>query len=767
MSELQLVSLESLWRTFQLRCQNEPDLSITTFAAEHPDSQPEILKLFPMMKDLSEFAKDPLGHPENIGHYQVVRQIGIGGMGIVYEATSESLRERVAIKVVEASFLRGRSADRLEQEARLVATLHHSNIVPVYEFGDHENNRYYTMRFIDGPNLSEVLHHDPDDPEDELSTKERRAMEIAATLTEDWALQVSMIRQAASAIGYAHEQGILHRDVKPANMLIDDSMKLWVTDFGLAKLRADEKRMTVRSKVMGTPRYMAPEQIRGEADERSDIFGLGLALYEMVLLRKSGENGRHPIWKGGLRPPSEFNPNVPNRLERIILKAVSLDPQARHGSAKELINDLDAFTNSLGSDNSTSDRRVDIVTDSATTTLYDEDQSSSGKTFVATLIAMSLLAIAGWKYFVQNETPGPLLDKSTPTIASSRSRDNPAPEVNSATKPASIKSFSHTNKPNQPPSFAPHMFVADGNTILLDETAASYPTALEIDDDQDSTFNGLHLSITGGADKDLFAMTPVGVFAFVQPIEAARPVDANGDGIYEIEVTASDQCQAYFAQLQRSESGTYRLLQCKLSPGANLQMQTLADDIVIASGLIDIATADGSTFLHLHKDDVGSASLYQSTLTDDEPFATRLLSDDCGIDRSAVGFSTIDGRTFVIAQPDHTSTQQVSLLEATMNTDGVFTTTMSNPTSYLPLRSRGLSWLDGERFQHLRTNATDTVEFCFSFRTDARLVHMPLASEVSQFDNSSIGQAAWVTRGANSNTTIRSIKIQVVADVAN
>lgn len=777
MSNLQLNNLEALWRQYQLLLHEDSDLSVTDFASKHPEFESEILKLFPMMKDLAEYAKDPIGTPEKIGNYKIIRQIGIGGMGVVYEASSESLHERIAIKVVEQSLLASNARNRLEREAKVAATLHHSNIVPVYEFGQIDNNHFYTMQFIDGPNLSEVLHQDSCDFENELSANERRAREIAKRLAENWNLQLETIGQVASALEYAHAKGVLHRDVKPANLLVDESLKIWVTDFGLAKLRADDQRLTVQSKVMGTPRYMAPEQIRGEADERSDIFGLGLTLYEMLLLRKKGQNCRQPIWKGGLQPPSDYNPAIPMILDRIVMKAVSLDPETRYQTVSKFIEDLEQARDELSSYQPRPDmREAEAYKDSwiEPSNRFAEIETSTKPEFkkrlafsavtIGCFFIVGLLALP-WLLEGHQTRTEPVLEN--PGELSDQQKSNIGLLTGVASDNSVSKHAESTDKligNNRPPSFAEHMFEADGATIRVVDSKTSFPTALEINDDQHRVFDGLYCSISSGADRELFVMTPPGIFAFSRPISASQPIDANRDNIYELEVSVSDNTQAYFVRLRQKEDDSYYLVRDTLTGGSKFDSKIICENLRLPPGIMDIATADGKTFFHIHRNQDDTVALFKSQITADQTLKTERLSSNCGLSSNVIGFATIDGRSFKWLRPERG--QKVSLYTGSLLNSGTFEANVSLEKSFLKPHLSGFSWLDDNRFQHLQKTQEQNDQFYFSFLKSNRFIQMPLSdgSEYADDKQPSLGFAAWVDRKEDSNTTYRTLRIKVDAD---
>ncbi len=258
---------------------------------------------------------------EQLGDFRIVREIGRGGMGIIYEAEQITLKRRVALKVLSsATSESAKQLERFQREAEAVARLHHTNIVPVFGSGSQDGVHYFAMQLIDGHPLSQL-------PELSFTEIGRLGM------------------QAASALAYAHGHGVLHRDVKPSNLLLDRSGEVWVTDFGLAKL-TDVGELTQTGDIMGTLKYMAPEQLEGRADERTDIYSLGLTLYELATRQPAFDISKslaNRIRNHEFAAPRKINAQIPRDLETIILKATASEPRHRYASAGELADDLRCF----------------------------------------------------------------------------------------------------------------------------------------------------------------------------------------------------------------------------------------------------------------------------------------------------------------------------------------------------------------------------------------------------------------------------------------
>jgi serine/threonine-protein kinase len=410
--------VERLAEEFLQRHRRGEHPSVSEYVDRYPEGADEIRGLFPalvMMERLKPAPADVTGSfigdarsqpsrvPERLGDFRILREVGRGGMGIVFEAEQESLGRHVALKVLPAhALLNPRHLQRFLREARSAARLHHTNIVPVFGVGEGDGLHYYVMQFIAGSGLHEVIAElrrlkSAGRPTAEVCTSPvptRSVREVAqglltgrfgatpgdvttdaglshgqpaagppASVTRDFPAHSAILSgsgrnfakavarvglQVAQSLAYAHGQGVLHRDIKPSNLLLDVQGAVWVTDFGLAKAMADTDGLTQEGDVLGTLRYMAPERFRGQSDARSDLYALGLTLYELLTLRPAFDQEDrdrliHQVTTDVPPRPRALNPEIPRDLETIILKATEHDPARRYQDAEELADELERF----------------------------------------------------------------------------------------------------------------------------------------------------------------------------------------------------------------------------------------------------------------------------------------------------------------------------------------------------------------------------------------------------------------------------------------
>jgi serine/threonine protein kinase/WD40 repeat protein/Flp pilus assembly protein TadD len=400
--------LGAVMESFLARFRRGERPSLTELAVLQPDLAAQIQELVPALVELEQlavltgsagpasarasFVVDDGPCPERLGDYRILGLIGQGGMGVVYEAEHESLKCRVALKVVRSPFRADpKYLQRFHSEARLAAGLHHSNIVSVFDYGEQDGVCYYAMQFIAGQPLDKILAEvralrsgslakaprnrsdapapPPADVSTELIAQDPYVQVMAAlpdpgsSVTPRPFLDPSSLAasayvryhrevarigaQVADALEHAHRRGVLHRDIKPANLLLDALGNVWVTDFGLAKA-AEAEALTQSRDLVGTLRYMAPERFRGTSDRASDIYALGATLYEFLTLRPAFAGTDHVRLMASICDtppvsPRTLDPRVPRDLETIVLKALAKDPKDRFPSAGELASELRRF----------------------------------------------------------------------------------------------------------------------------------------------------------------------------------------------------------------------------------------------------------------------------------------------------------------------------------------------------------------------------------------------------------------------------------------
>jgi len=283
----------------------------------NPTAAPQIKKVPRLKKTVANF-----------GDYELLDEIGRGGQGVVYRARQKSLNRTVALKVIGLGHWATEAhLKRFRREAEAAASLDHSGIVPIYEVGEHDGSCYFSMKFVEGGQLDQLVKREP--------MPIRRAVELIA--------------KVARTVHYAHEHRILHRDIKPGNILLDQKGEPHLTDFGLARLVETESTVTRTLEVLGTPSYMAPEQATGnnaQLTAATDVYALGAVFYQLLT--------GHPPFAGGTtyetikllldtepRQPRLWNSKIERDLSTICLKSLEKDPKRRYSSALALAEDLE------------------------------------------------------------------------------------------------------------------------------------------------------------------------------------------------------------------------------------------------------------------------------------------------------------------------------------------------------------------------------------------------------------------------------------------
>jgi serine/threonine protein kinase/WD40 repeat protein len=398
--------LERLAEEFVERHRRGDRPALSEYADRHPDLAADIRDLFPALVKLERlkpvagdltggFAPEPGpggGHaPERLGDYRILREVGHGGMGVVYEAEQESLGRHVALKVLPRQALfRSTYLERFRREAKAAAKLHHTNIVPVFGVGEADGVHFYAMQYIAGEGLDKVLcdlrqlrglagapaaaplpsgasmahglltgrfaapaaapaEGAPAGPGPPTAGGAHGFSTLSASGPEvHYYRGVARVAvQVADALAYAHRQGVLHRDIKPSNLLLDQQGTVWVTDFGLAKAEGADD-LTHTGDIVGTVRYMAPERFDGRSLPQSDLYALGVTLYELLTLRPAFDDANHArlvekLLREAPTPPRKLDPHIPRDLETVVLKCLAKDPAERYASAEALAEDVRRF----------------------------------------------------------------------------------------------------------------------------------------------------------------------------------------------------------------------------------------------------------------------------------------------------------------------------------------------------------------------------------------------------------------------------------------
>lgn len=383
--------------TNRLRAGEHP--AIAEYQDQYPKFRDEIEDLLASVAMIEQLKSDPTNSPsksrsldevsglDRIGPYKIKGEIGRGGMGVVFEAVHESLGKRVAIKVMPTPLINSKNfVERFKREAQSAARLHHTNIVSVFGVGEGEGYHYYVMDLIDGQTLGAVINGiNASDPistridryetrldlsgnltlalnastplEESTATSHGQTATDSSTANSQtrptkkanhyrWAARIAA--DISDAVAFAHDADLLHRDIKPSNIILDQKGQVWITDFGLAKDTRSEINLTKTGDVIGTPQYLSPESLEGKYDCRSEVYCIGLTLYELATLQPAFNNGTtaeviRAIATSSPPSPRKISPDIPIDLSTIIEKSISKNAEERYPTVKDLQRDLIAF----------------------------------------------------------------------------------------------------------------------------------------------------------------------------------------------------------------------------------------------------------------------------------------------------------------------------------------------------------------------------------------------------------------------------------------
>lgn len=338
--------------------------SVEEYAARFPDLADEIRTLFPAASAVERLKAQRGGGtdescrppPSQVGDCRLLREIGRGGMGVVYEAEQVSLGRRVAVKVLLGHLLAdGAHVARFEREARTAAGLHHPNIVSVYGVGEQDGLHYFVMERVEGVSLDRVLQHLARHDGSARTAEASADAALAAACRvlagqgrgSRWAAAARLACQAADGLQHAHDHGVLHWDIKPGNLLVGSDGHVWIADFGLAR-GLGAAALSQPGNTGGTLRYMAPERFRGDVSVRSDIYALGLTLFEALAGQPAFVESDPPqlvrrILAHEIPDLRSLAPGIPPDLATVVGKAVAADPDQRYPSAGAFAEDLRRF----------------------------------------------------------------------------------------------------------------------------------------------------------------------------------------------------------------------------------------------------------------------------------------------------------------------------------------------------------------------------------------------------------------------------------------
>lgn len=452
---------------------------------------------------------------KTLGQYRIETKIGSGGMATVFKAYQASLDRYVAIKVLPPSFASQNPVfvERFQREAKAIARLNHPNILPVYDFGVDHDYSYIVMRYVEGAQtLGQIIPY---------------------ALRTEWI--VYLISQVANALTYAHHRGVVHRDVKPSNILLDGEWVL-LSDFGLAKVEQAVAHFTDDGKSIGTPAYMSPEQARGEeVDHRSDIYSLGVILYEM-LTHQIPHDAPTPLGimlKRTTQPPPSprsINPAIPPNLEKVILRALALKPEDRYDSAADYVVDLKQALADTP-DGVLAEKQTFVIDPPAFARAIPKRDSFQNKwarlwrnpVWPASLgFVLALLAFILWGgKWAATDAPATSLNQAGPVVAAASTATNtPTPAPTSTSTPTATPTPTFTPlPPTDTPTNTPTSPPAVTTLVIMVVTATPTDTPPPTPTPSPSSTPTLAPSLTPTPTPDL----PKGQFALLAPLSLEDP----------------------------------------------------------------------------------------------------------------------------------------------------------------------------------------------------------------------------------------------------
>ncbi|APZ93196.1 serine/threonine-protein kinase [Fuerstiella marisgermanici] len=791
--------LEDVCDEFQRKLLAGEKVTISYYCDQYPEMSAELGAALTALQALFRTAQaDAI--PDSINGCQILRSVGSGGMGVVYEARHPKISRRVAIKVLHDSRQAPHEQKiRFVREAEVVSRLDHDHIVPLLDVGEDDGVMFLSMPYIHGTSLDRTLEVS----EGATHDKHIATLDTLLPLVEDG--DADIYRRVAvtgaviaDALQHAHDKGVIHRDIKPANLLIDENRRVWVTDFGLAKLNSATDDLSLGPQTIGTPRYMAPEQIRGQADERSDVYSLGVTLFELLAGTRAWptkDSGQLTSERNGLDLPdlNQQCPAVPRILADIVMTACASNPAERFQSAGELRDVLQRYVDGCA----VPDRRINR-------------RNRVGRVFlrrshlllgcVVVFLAGGIVSSTHWspdKQPIKLVTSSPPVELRAAELTATENQTHVGSVIPIMHRHAGLIIWAIVGGPDceqfdidrsngelrfvSPPNYeAPRDFDTD-NRYEVDisvassgchETVAatvrvsdaneppviqSVRDVLTLELNEDFTVRGLPLPATdpehdllcwalSGRDHEKFQLHRLsGRISLL-------PAGANPVRNYEFEIMATDQA-APRLQLVGVNADSEKLV--LISPESDGILHTG----ISATGLRAVATPDGRTFFHVHELPSGPA-LRRSIRDSSGNFQTIVLNSNCNALRHIDALATEDGVHFH-ARRTVRGTGEFVELNLVNGFDVMETRVVDLPAAYLD--SQDFAVLTNGDAQLLQLSAGRAQIAEASLRANAGLLPLLWCRKDIPAGTKIVGIVSWMepagaTGGARDVRTVRLIR---------